>query len=152
MSLLLKGGAARRRVRVYKLASQDMGSGSVTPIVFDTTDYDDDGMHNPAVNPTRLTIKVAGLYIVHGQIWWQASSTVGYRRITIRANGSTTLAENRQLGTTGAAGDLRHSVTTQYVFAVGEYVELVVVQTSGSPLRAVEGTSQSPLFSAVLIG
>ena len=145
-------GAPVISVRVYKALSQDMGSGLFTPIVFDTTDYDATDMHDPGLNPSRITVATAGLYIVHGQIWWQASTTVGERRCLIRLNGATYLSENKQLGTTGATGDLKMSVTTQYIFAAGDYFELVCYQSSGGPLRVMNGVSQSPLLSAVLIG
>jgi hypothetical protein len=108
-------------------------SGTAQALTFDTEDYDTDAYHAGGA-PTRLTAPVTGKYHVFGAYAAVASAT-GFRRVTIRANGSTSL-QHSDATNNGAGSSVVVSVSTDCVLAAGEYVELLATQTSGGPLNA----------------
>jgi len=88
------------------------------------------GMHDTAVNNTRITFTVPGFYLVGGNLIYDQAAG-GVRDIGIRLNGGSFLAYGRQ-GPSGSTDQL--NVNTVYVFAVSDYIELIAFQSSGGPL------------------
>ena len=111
--------------------------------------HDNDAIVDIAGAPTRLTIKTAGFYHVYARMTWAANGT-GFRWGYVRMDGSKTLGGN--VG--GANGIFETYVNVSFVreFAVGEYLELMVLQTSGGALNLNYIADESPYFGAYWIG
>ena len=134
----------------YRTADQSIASGGFTALAPDGELFDTDGMHDPAVNPSRLTATTAGYYVVTAGISWAFNAT-GQRVVRIGKNGGTTQGaeDARQAITTGAANT---SCTTSAIvkLAVGDYVEAYGFQDSGGALNATAGARLSFLGAAWL--
>ncbi|MBA7696128.1 hypothetical protein ES703_104770 [subsurface metagenome] len=120
-----------------------------TPVIFDTEDYDNDNMWEGVTNPNRLTIQTTGMYLIIGQLHWDAAAP-GYRGAFLWHSIDTWLAQVHTQQAT--ADDLwRGQVLTTWYCLAGEYLELRARHTSGAPLDVRADTNQSPVLSAVRI-
>lgn len=120
-------------VRVYNSAAQSVpnaGAGAV--LSFDTERHDTLAMHSTSVNPTRLTVVQAGLHRVFAHVLWSTASANTRRLAELVVNGSKIIA--REDRNSSANGDSAISLETDYVFAVGNYIELRVYHEHGSAL------------------
>jgi hypothetical protein len=127
---------------VYRSTAQTIATGSWVAISFDTLLWDDYGPHSSpwsSGTPTRLTIRVAGTYTISAHVDF-ASNATGERVAVIRING-VLVALNGGSGT----GQSK-SVSTMWKCSVGDYIEFVVLQTSGGNLN----TTASAYYSARL--
>jgi hypothetical protein len=128
----------RPMCRAVWSANTSCTTGTDTAIAWGGTDaYDISGMHDPAVQNTRLTAQVAGVYSIGG--WYlMAADTTNTRSIYIRLNGTTMLAQDRRLAPN--SGSAMCSIgTTDYKLAVNDYVELIANQNSGGSLNVTGG-------------
>lgn len=119
-------------------ANQAISSGVTTTLAFDTELYDTAALHDSGGN-TKLTVPVAGKYLVYAGTAWGASAA--YRQTDIRLNGTTSVAR---------ASQTSDGVTNPFVvldLEAGDYLEVrVYVAAAVSVLAASE---YSPLFGAV---
>jgi len=131
--------------RVTRTSAQSIPHSLNTSLAFDQERYDAAGVHDNATNNSRLTAPVTGIYAVTAQFTWGGSAGAGSRFAGVVKNGSTLIARSQEL-----AGDDDENITTQVLLAAGDYVEVVVLQTSGSsPTVAANGLAQqiTPEFS-----
>jgi hypothetical protein len=70
--------------------------------------------------------------------------------LAIRLNGTTMLAG--QSGPAMAAKETRIAVSTLYVLAVNDYVELMAYQSSGGALNVTAESAYTPEFAMARIG
>lgn len=125
-------------VRCYRTALQSIPNATKTAVSFNVGDrYDTDTMHDPAVNPTRITFNTPGVYDLGGCIAF-AANAVGFRMAILRVGGSTELWADSRLAVPATDWTIV-PVSTEWKFAAGEYAELVAYQTSGGALD-VQGT------------
>lgn len=135
--------------RVFNTAAISITtSGTNQALTFDSETYDLGDLHSTSVNTGRLTFPYAGTYIVSGHVEF-ASNATGYRQAFIRRNGSEALASLLVPAVNGAVTVL--SVSTLFLFAVNDYVELVVTQTSGAALNVDAVNFYTPYFAAARI-
>jgi hypothetical protein len=88
---------------------------------FDTETSDTSAMHDPATNPSRVTIVTSGRYIITGQ-WSNAVLTNVYANINIRKNGATIL---RDMGIGyNNSGGVQIGLSWVGDLVAGDYVEL----------------------------
>lgn len=80
---------------------------------------------------------------------WVANGT-GQRELTIRKNGATILAEIQSVG--GAGNATEQVVMGIAQFAAGDYIELLVQQTSGGNLDAQAVAPYASTMSMVFQG
>lgn len=115
--------------------AQTITSGVSTKILFNVADsFDTDSMHDPAVNPERITIQHAGYYIFGGYVVWTANA-VGRRSIDIQFNGGGShIALHNEMAVTDAGVTTSEGCSGIYQMAAGQYAELFVVQSSGGNL------------------
>jgi hypothetical protein len=122
------------RCIVSRSTGQTIGSGAIGPITLDDADTVDVGdMHNPGVNPTRVTIPSGGggFYHFSGTAEWTASAS-GRRHLLVRKNGSTTIWSGQF--TAPPASLWLSDVTGNAQLVAGDYIELCGSQDSGSTL------------------
>ncbi len=133
--------------RVYHSAGQSVANATYTILAFDSERFDTDAIHDNVTNNSRLTCKTAGKYLISGNISWDATAS-GDRELVIVLNSSPNIAAVR----VNASSYCKQVVTTIYDLAVNDYVELYVMQTSGSPLLVVAAPPYSPEFMMVRVG
>ena len=117
-----------------RTAVQSIPNSTVTAISFDseTIDaYGGGGMHSNSTNPSRVTVPVAGNYLVGLYGNFDVNST-GYRLIEPYYNGSAIGAPMVANGFTGVNTTV--AVTWFIRCAAGAYLEMKVQQTSGGNL------------------
>ena len=118
--------------KVYRTTSQSIPDSTATVINFDNEEWDTDDIHDNATNPSRLTCKVAGTYLVSGGVQWEANTT-GRRLLAILQNGATVVIQIE--ATVSAANQWGGAIVIGIIpMAVNDYVELRAYQTSGGAL------------------
>ncbi len=106
-------------------------------IAFDTEEWDTDGIHDNAINNSRLTCRTAGKYLITGFFAWRPDGVgVGIRVAKIRLNSLKWLCICEQVNMEqDQPGNENDSlVTTIWDMEVNDYVELVGWQNSGGDL------------------
>jgi hypothetical protein len=73
--------------RVATTTTQTFATETWTALTFDAETFDDDTMHDNSTNPSRITIKSDGRYLVVGSVLW-AYVRVGNRWAAIYVNGT----------------------------------------------------------------
>lgn len=140
--------------RVYHNAAQSIASNTMTVIAFNSERYDTATMHDTATNNSRITIPVAGLYLVtfHGQFTDASDYTTGQSRIML--NGTTRIADGPAGPAVAAVTDFITGVWTVYKFAAGDYIQAFVLQRNGAAAarNLLSFGNNTPEFSATWVG
>jgi len=106
---------------------------TVTALTFDTEEFDTDGIFDPG-NPTRLTARTAGKYLIMGYVEFNTSFGANeMREVDIRLNGFTRIA--RVVGGSLPTAPFITTISTYYELQANDYVELTVRQISGGTLN-----------------
>jgi len=135
--------------RVYNSADISIPDGATTTLNFNMERWDDEGIHDPAVDTSRLTAQTEGKYYIFAHITWGSSGVGGGRTLGIiltDIDGTTVIAEEGHVA--GSTSSM--SVSTHYELNVGDYVEVQVRQDSGAPILDVLNVeASSPEFGMV---
>jgi hypothetical protein len=134
--------------RVYNDADITLTTGTLTALTFNQERFDSDTIHSTSSNTSRLTATTAGVYVITGTARFATNAT-GNRRVLIRLNGATYIAEQTQAAVSGLQTTL--TVATIYTLAATDYVELVALQSSGGDLAVTVSANISPEFSMVRV-
>jgi hypothetical protein len=112
--------------------------------------FDTAGMHDNAVNNSRLTAPVDGVYLLGAEVAW-GSNSVGLRQISIvsPALGQPVASDRRE---PVGVNTVFQSVSGVAQLAAGDYVELQVLQTSGGSRSSVADGFEFPFLSMVWLG
>jgi hypothetical protein len=134
-------------VRCVRSGAQTITNNTTTALQWNGTDpFDTDAMHDPASNNTRITINTAGVYMVTANVGTNFG-VQGYSRVTLRVDGTTSIAATH-IGASG--GDApRLSVSLPFAFSAAQYVEALFIQSSDGSRDVVADVSS---FSAVWLG
>src|SRR5687768_15816704 len=135
--------------RVYNNAAISIATATATALTFNSERFDTDTMHSTSVDTGRLTCVTAGFYEITVNIEWAANAT-GRRVVSLRVGGLTTIASLQAMAVSDGTVT-RQSLTTVYELAEGDYVEVLVVQTSGGNLNVQATGNLSPEFSMVRV-
>ena len=136
------------KVRCYNSALISVANSTGQALTFNSERFDTDTMHSTSVNTSRITFTTAGTYLVGGSLQWDTNTT-GYRSVSLRLNGATPISNVSSA--TRADGFLDQSISSLYAFAAADYLELVVIQTSGGALNVPAAGNNSPEFYAVWV-
>jgi len=126
---------SKPNARAFNSAVQSIPNTTSTVLTFDSESYDKgSGSHSTSVNTGRLTVPTScgGVYYIGARVSW-ASNATGYRSLSLRVNGTTTIATISYPVRTDGFSDL--CLSTNYSLAAGDYVEALVSQTSGGSLN-----------------
>lgn len=122
-------GATFSGVLCGNTSSMSVSNNTFTAITWATEDFDTDGFHSTSSNTSRITIPAgkAGYYQVNGLLQADNNSTGG-REIRIYKNGSPVK------GALSPASAQYPSIEVNAIIslAVGDYIEVFYMQTSGS--------------------
>lgn len=121
------------RSSVYTTVGVSIANATITYIDWNTVDYDPYGMWDPA-HPSRLYAKTSALFLFTADMVWPTTAG-GYRRQWFQwtSNGVARQRGYQQIPDAGGSGAIVNSMWPIPMNA-GDYVELGVLQTSGSPL------------------
>ena len=122
--------AARVACSVYIASDFVLNDAVFYKVEFDTEDWDAAGMHDNG-NPTRITIPVAGFYLVMPSVSWIVSGD-GYMACRVLING-TLRAES------GGIGNGYRPPTYVFSLAAGDYIEIELWQHNGYPALVYGG-------------
>lgn len=155
MSVHLIGGAPSTGVvptahgaRVTRSANQSVGNNTLTAVSFTAEDYDTDAIHDNSTNPTRLTIPAivgvtTGLWSVKAACYTDQSTC----DLQLKVNGTPfAFFRNTNTAEIGAA-----FLAADWVFTVGDYVELFVRTPAGAG-NVVFDAGVSPEMSIAFLG
>lgn len=116
-----------------KSATQNIANVTEQMVTFDVEVFDNGGLHDNAVNPSRITIPAngAGLWLVGYQLSWftSAAGTLRYSRLTGSLGQFMGHVEHFSDGSNRTYG-----ATSPMRFTAGQYVEILVYQASGGAL------------------
>lgn len=140
-----------RACRVSRSTSLAITNGVDTTVDFTSEQDDPAGMHSNTVNPSRITIPVAGWYTIGFSGQLASASTYTVVMASIMLNTSTLIGRLMVPGTSIAVPQ-RIMVSTVAHFDVGDYVETAVYQTSGASRTLELNGDASPAFWAARIG
>lgn len=135
------------RVSVFRAAATTLTTGVPLVVTWDTSEYDTDGMWDGA---TKFTAITTGLYAftAFGDF---ASSAVGFRQLYFRKNGSgASLIAQVAVSPNGACSLFSGP---DIPLAQGDYIEVIVAQTSGGNLAFTAATAANRVngFQARLV-
>lgn len=134
--------------RVQKAATQSISNTTFTAMTFTSEEYDSGSYHDNSTNTSRLTVPIAGKYLITGSIEYTANAT-GVRAAGIRMDGSTYIASQ---STASLGSVLATTVNVSIVrdLAANAYVELIAYQSSGGALNTLANSMTH--FSITFLG
>lgn len=134
--------------RVRNSAAISINNNTLTTLTFDTERYDNGAFHDNAVNPSRLTCPVAGIYVVTAHVRWQSNNS-GHRHLEFLASTVSIglLASPAVQGTTHGM-----SFAAIYAMSAADYFEVAVFQSSGIALNIEASSALTPEFAVHLLG
>jgi hypothetical protein len=139
--------------RVRHSANQNLTTGVELVVAFNTERYDTDNMHDTVTNNSRITFNTAGLYQVSAAVRIQFNAA-GYRQFRVRVNGGAQFfmltLQDPELG----SQPLCFSNSQPWKFAAADYIELMVLQTSGVTPLTLDADPNNGMseFAATWIG
>lgn len=134
--------------RVYRTTDQNISQNVATAVAFDGERYDPQAMHSTVTTSTRITMPVAGVYAFGGCVKFNPGNGDGLRVVNVNLNGaSDALVSSRAAGfAVSSAGNII-SVSSEWLFAANDYIELVVLQTDSAGTLAINAALHySPEF------
>lgn len=132
-------GSAFVGVKVAHTSSQSINNNSSTKAIFGsgTEQWDTDAFHDTTTNNTRLTIPsgLGGKYRITGSGQW-ASDADGQRRLILAKNGANfdPVVATSHMSVTDGTGTFQ-TLSHEADLAVGDYIEMEVLQVSGAALN-----------------
>ncbi len=141
--------AAFPKVRVRSSTTQQIPSANTgVALSFDTEDYNIGSLHSNTTNPTRLTCTSAGVYAIKGTVNLNFNAN-GFRGLSIVLNGTTGIAGVTLAPAPGSAS-ITYECSTHYQLNTNDYVELIVIQNSGSTLTSLSDPTVPQFMMAKL--
>lgn len=139
--------------RVTRNAVQSIPNATTTAVQFNAEVFDPTGMHDNAVNNTRITIAVDGYYAVGFGAEMAAANDYTRTILGINVNGGNNIVL-QQIPPIVANISQRHAVSTMTEFVAGDYIEANIFQTNGAVVaRNLSVTGDySPVMYAARIG
>lgn len=143
-------GSSFAGVRLRNSANQTISNNTDTIVTFDTEDFDSDAYHSTSSNTGRITIPSGkgGKYLVNCQFLWDANNS-GNRWIFLRKNGSASMTIDTN--SVPYADGWSTGWSSILDLSVGDYIEIIVKQTSGGN-RTLYTTSPYGWFTAGFLG
>lgn len=116
---------------VQHSATPNLVDNTTTTLAADTENFDNDAMHSPVTNNSRLTIQTAGRYLFIATVRFDAASGsgAGIRRVSLLLDGTTSFGGMQIVGATG--NPIRIQATRSLVLAAGQFVEVTALANPG---------------------
>ncbi len=136
------GVGGEKSARAYSIYNFTTSHNSWTALPLESERWDNDDIHDNSSNTSRLTCRTAGKYLISGQAHFASGG--GLRAARIRLNGGTDIAF-----WWGYPPSVY--VETLYDLSVNDYVEFMVLQSSGGNLQLLTLSNYSPEFMMIRI-
>lgn len=131
--------AAPPLAKLRNSGAQSIPDSTSTALTWDSEVFDTVNGHDTTTNKSRYTVQAAcdGIYQCRATVAWSANAT-GNRRVWFNVNGAGVDATENRL----AGSSIQTSLTsaTLLQLAAGDYVEVMVSQTSGGALALASGS------------
>uniref|UniRef100_UPI003F492043 hypothetical protein n=1 Tax=Pseudonocardia sp. CA-138482 TaxID=3240023 RepID=UPI003F492043 len=141
------------RAVVYNSAAQSIPGVSSSSVLatWNTAVINSDGMWASSPNPSRLTAQTAGVYLINAHVQWQPlSSAQRALYLTFNSNGSvssyTAVGYHMTIASITDTTVQSDGIRIFKYLTVGDYVELLLDDTSSSTVNTVAGATT--FFSA----
>lgn len=124
-----------------------------TVVAFNAADISDsDAFHDTVTNNSRITIPTGldGKYHFSAYVIWDSASATGFRRVSLRKNGTTLFAQQSMAGSS-TFYEMQTVSIGPITMAATDYMEVVVHHTSGAN-RILSGSVVNMFFGAELVG
>jgi len=131
----------------WAAAAQSIGTGSDTPVTFDTVAYDTTAMFDAAADDTILTLPYTGVYLIIAYQEWDSPSAGTYRRLRINQNGSAIMSVNTA---PIASQNVQSLAVTTHNFTLGDTIGMSVQHDRGSNLSINTGLANNFLSATFL--
>jgi len=133
---------------VQTSATTSLTSGTWGAIGFDSSTFDNYGMHSNVTNTSRATIQQAGKYLIAGTVAF-AFNASGDRGAKIMKNGAVVQGPYSLSPT--SSGHTPSVATAGFILpcAVGDYLELAGYQNSGGALNTLISVDQSSSLTVI---
>jgi hypothetical protein len=121
--------------KVKRTADQTISTSTITAVAFNAADDNDtDALHDPASNNTRVTIALAGKYIVGGVMRYEANGSGSNRQARVHKNGSLVDGAFNNDHSPNASQESHVFVSCMIEAAAADYFEFAAFQDSGGDL------------------
>lgn len=147
---LTLASTSRAACHVSHSVDQNVNTGTVTGLNFNTIRFDTQNMHSTSVNSSRITLKVPGIYVIGANVQWLNSSGGSVRELQLVVNDATLIADNEVSAV--FATPIQHVTTTYQTTSTSDYVTVRVNQDSGSTMSIHAAAQYSPEFWVALVG
>jgi hypothetical protein len=137
----------RPAARFWLNANQSIPNSSATAVTWTTFDFNSGILFNAGA-PTRMTVPIAGFYMFGTGLQWAQANAI--RETFFRLNGTTEL--HRQTEFNASAVDHYFNHNYQWYFNVGDYIEVMAFQNSGSSLNLLASASNRGSFWGMYLG
>ena len=144
--------AAAPSVRVHRTTQQVIPNAVWQTITFDAVRYDVGGPHWLAAQPTRLTCKTAGTYVIWSSSTFSPAAGGTNRLASVWLNGVKYAGIGNSTGAVVSTGQPFLTNTALLQLIPGDYVELYVYQDCGSALGTIPGGDYGMEFGMALVG
>lgn len=143
-------------VRAFHNANQSIASATFTALAFNSERIDQSAggastMHDLVTNNSRLTCRVAGVYLIGACLAFAGGAgTTGQRYGELFLNATTIIdADSRP---NNGTSNVFFNLSCIYPLIVGDFVECRVYQDSGGALNVITSANVSPEFWMVRVG
>ena len=117
----------------YQNVAQTLTTATPANVTWDAEVIDSTGaMHDNVTNNTRITVPLAGLYLITGQVTFTGNAS-GVRSIYVQKNGATVIQRN-SVGSPSAGVHTTIPFSVMAQLAVNDSVEVNATQNSGGNL------------------
>ena len=136
--------------RVYHSTTQAIPDTIPTTLTFDSERYDTDTIHEGVTNPSRLTCKTAGKYLIG--IALQLDNLIANKHfcVILKLNGTTEICARTRYNVGAEPPYL--GMNAIYDLAVGDYMETIVDHDNGNDRNILAVAAKSPEFWMSRIG
>lgn len=110
-----------------------------TTINWQAEDHDPDGLHDPAVNPSRITIRKKGLYRIRGQVAAVASASNYAGTKLLKNAGATTWASTWRVVSAAPNIETLQVRPSPQVLLPGDYLEVQLGLTASATANTAVG-------------
>ncbi len=130
--------------RVYNSVAQAIPTGTPTAVTFDTERYDTDTIHEGVTNPSRLTCRTAGKYLIG--IALQLDNLIANKHfcVILKLNGTTEICARTRYNVGAEPPYL--GMNAVYDLAVTDYVETIVDHDNGNDRNILSVAAKTPEF------
>lgn len=146
---LIAGPACRAR---RAAATTSLANDTLSILSLDVEDFDTDGMHDNATDPSRITIQTAGRYGIIGTFRLASvTAEVSIAEARILHSGTHHASSTTSKPATGAGRVVQVTVSSTMDCAVSDYFELQAYQVSGGAINITGNVMYSPVLEVFRI-